>query len=263
MAPLVLVLMILQLAAGNEHFRKPDNFMDHLSNGMKFATDFLGSDSVALKVAEFVVKAFRPANRPGSTKPQYDELNDTSQDDESFAEENRPNYSVNDAPNPMSPLKYLVRLFGLQPSQISAVAVNALVFVAQMITTFLVGNKRRKNHHRSEDPADWILNKRSQKLQQFLSRAKNASLSEDIEDIVRDQGDEEETDCIRLLVCKITPFVRKMQDSVFNAVDLDPVPGGYRGAEVMYKHLPSAEEITTQSDVCERKHRDCDLNEEP
>lgn len=59
---------------------------------------------------------------------------DDSRSEENFAEENRPNYQVNEAPNPMAPLKYLVKLLGLQPNQISAVAVNALVFVAQMVS---------------------------------------------------------------------------------------------------------------------------------
>ncbi|KOB76014.1 Proctolin peptide [Operophtera brumata] len=129
---------------------------------------------------------------------------------------------VNEAPSPLAPLKNLVRLFGLQPNQISAVAVNALVFVAQMA-------------------------------------AKNETLPDSIEAMIREQGSAEETSCIRLLVCKITPFVNKMQKAVFGKEDQNGEP--IRGAAIMYRHLPSADEINDRHDICEKRHRDCSLNE--
>jgi hypothetical protein len=81
--------------------------------------------------------------------------------------------------------------------------------------------------------------------------------------MIRNQGDEEDTSCIRLLACKVTPFVHKMQKAVFgedngkeNNEDLK-----FRGATAMYRHLPSADEINKRSDICEQKYRDCNLNE--
>lgn len=100
--------------------------------------NFTGSESVALKVAEFVVRAFQTANRPRQTPtrrhPQTPDdayVDESSQSEE--IHENKPNADDYEVPSPMTPLKHLVRLFGLQPNQISAVAVNALVFVAQMV----------------------------------------------------------------------------------------------------------------------------------
>lgn len=94
---------------------------------------FSGSESVAQKVAEFVVKAFQTANNPhpapNRRHPPFSD-NYESQSEE-FSE--RPS-EINELPSPLAPLKHLVRLFGLQPNQISAVAVNALVFVAQMVS---------------------------------------------------------------------------------------------------------------------------------
>lgn len=86
---------------------------------------------MALKVAEFVVKAFQTANNPhlpSRRQPPFNENYDSQS--EEFSD--RPS-EVNEVPSPLTPLKHLVRLFGLQPNQISAVAVNALVFVAQMV----------------------------------------------------------------------------------------------------------------------------------
>lgn len=92
---------------------------------------------MALKVAEFVVRAFQTANHPRPTGTRRHPPNDAYVDESSQSEElheNYPNSEINEVPSPMTPLKHLVRLFGLQPNQISAVAVNALVFVAQMVS---------------------------------------------------------------------------------------------------------------------------------
>lgn len=91
-----------------------------------------GSESVALKVADFVVRAFQTNNPKPTRKPPLNDAYVEDEDDESIASENRPHYEINEIP--MTPFRQLVKLFGLQPNQISAVAVNALVFVAQMVS---------------------------------------------------------------------------------------------------------------------------------
>lgn len=96
---------------------------------------------MALKVAEFVVKAFQTVNKPATSNRRWP-LNDLHNEDsssysesESYSPNEGPDYDVNETQSPLTPLRQIVRLFGLQPSQISAVAVNALVFVAQMVST--------------------------------------------------------------------------------------------------------------------------------
>ncbi|CAH2982804.1 unnamed protein product [Chilo suppressalis] len=261
--PVFVILIVSSTFVTSEKYGR-DGFIDHLNNGMKFATDILGTESVASKVAEFVVKAFQTAAKPPSSAdrrhPSSQNAEYSSEDSEEITLDNRPNYNINEAPNPMTPLKYLVRLFGLQPNQISAVAVNALVFVAQMISTFLAGTKRPSRPYRSEDPTAWILNKRSRVLQDIISEARNDSLIDDIEDLIKNQGDEEETSCIRLLACKISPFVHKMQVAVFGTEKMEDFKK-VRGADSMYRHLPTAEEINKRSDICEQKHRSCNLKE--
>lgn len=78
--------------------------------------------------------------------------------------------------------------------------------------------------------------------------------------MIKEQGSEEETSCIRLLVCKITPFVNKMQKTVFGKDELDK-DENIRGAAIMYRHLPTEREIRERSDICEQRHRSCNLNE--
>lgn len=94
---------------------------------------------MALKVAEFVVRAFQTANKPPTSTrrwPQNDVHSEETSysESESYSQDKGPDYDVNETQSPLTPLRQIVRLFGLQPNQISAVAVNALVFVAQMVS---------------------------------------------------------------------------------------------------------------------------------
>ncbi|XP_045773591.1 uncharacterized protein LOC123872994 [Maniola jurtina] len=255
MASLVLCFLMFQFVTGNENHRS-DSILHHINSGMKIAQEFLGSESIALKVADLVVRAFQPL--PVKRQPS-DSYLDKSTDSDEDSGENRPNYNINEMPFSMSPLRHLVRLLGLQPKQISAVAVNALIFVAQMLTSFLAGPRNPTRQYRSEDLTTWILNKNSQRLQDLIATAKNESLPEHIEDLIPDQEYDEETSCIRLLVCKITPFVSKMQKAVFS--EDEELDKKMRGAAFMYRHLPTSEEINSRGKICERKYKDCKLYE--
>lgn len=90
---------------------------------------FSGTESVALKVADFVVRAFQPVKQSAKQRPSNN-YEESVESDKGFPKENEFNVKQS---APLSPWRHLVRLLGLQPNQISAVAVNALIFVAQMV----------------------------------------------------------------------------------------------------------------------------------
>ncbi|XP_068631858.1 uncharacterized protein [Battus philenor] len=266
MAMVILILLfVAPTTFGVENYRR-DNFIDKFSSGMKFAYDFLGTESVALKVADFVVRAFSTVNTKNAGKKQTEAIKDTiiednSHVDESSYEENRPNVNLHQTSSPVSPWRHLIRLLGLQPNQISAVAVNALVFVAQMISTFLSGTRHSKVPHRSDDPSSWILTKSSKRLQDLIITAKNETLPDNIGEFIKEHEFEEETSCIRLLVCKIKPFINKMQKTIFNNDNSKNHYTETSGAGILYRYLPATEEIDSRSQLCEKRHKDCNLNE--
>ncbi|XP_038212647.1 uncharacterized protein LOC119832900 [Zerene cesonia] len=261
MASLVVFFLIFHVASGDQNLRR-DSVIDHLTNGMKFAQDFLGSESIAMKVADFVVRAFQPKKNPTSQRkhPAYDDNPSTSSlhSGENYSQDKEHSYDVNESSNLLSPWRHLVKLLGLQTNQISAVAVNALIFIAQMITTFLSGPKHPNRQQRSDDLTTWMLNKNSKKLQELLATAKNESLPDLLEDLIRDQ-ESEDISCIQLLVCKITPFVNKMQKAVFGNEEI--VNNEYGGPSALYRHLPSREEFNSKSQFCEKRFKECNLNE--
>lgn len=90
--------------------------------------------------------------------------------------------------------------------------------------------------------------------------AKNESLSDLIEQMIQ-QESTEETSCIRLLVCKITPFINKMQNTVFSEDDPNDKSRERIGAAILYRHLPTSEEINSRINFCENRHKNCNLNE--
>ncbi|XP_045499838.1 uncharacterized protein LOC123697386 [Colias croceus] len=261
MASLVIFFIIFHVVSGDQNLKR-ESVIDHLTNGMKFAKDFLGSESVAMKVADFVVRAFQPKKNPTSQRkhPINEEYPSTSSlhSEENYSNDKYQNYDVNESPNLLSPWRHLVKLLGLQTNQISAVAVNALIFIAQMITTFLSGPKRPNRQQRSDDLSTWMLNKDSKKLQELLATAKNESLPDLLEDLIRKE-ESEDTSCIQLLVCKITPFVNKMQKTVFGNDEIVNNENG--GSTALYRHLPSQEEFKSQSQLCEKRFKECNLNE--
>lgn len=83
-------------------------------------------------MADFVVRAFQPDASTNKKQQQSQSYQGDSK--ENYEEGIKPSYNINEVPYSESPLRHLVRLLGLQPNQISAVAVNALIFVAQMVT---------------------------------------------------------------------------------------------------------------------------------
>lgn len=134
------------------------------------------------------------------------------------------------------------------------------LFLFLQITSFLTGPRKPNRQYRSEDLTTWILNKNSRRLQDLIEIARNESLPEHIEELIHDQESDEETTCIRLLVCKITPFINKMQKAVFSKED-EGIDRNLRGASYMYQNLPSSDEIKSRSEICEHKYKDCNLYE--
>lgn len=52
-----------------------------------------------------------------------------------------------------------------------------------------------------------------------------------------------------------------MQKAVFGDIGRDDSKSELKGSALMYRHLPSPQEINDRNDICERRHKNCDLNE--
>lgn len=82
----------------------------------------------------------------------------------------------------------------------------------------------------------------------------NKNLSKQIIEYIKEHSLDEETDCIQLLICKVSPFIDSMQKS------LEPKERNEdSGKNVLFKHMPSIENITAIGDKCEENHPYCRL----
>ncbi|KAJ8945426.1 hypothetical protein NQ318_009882 [Aromia moschata] len=59
---------------------------------------------------------------------------------------------------------------------------------------------------------DWVVNKEG--ISEIMSDVKDENLSSKVIEYIKERSLDEDTGCIQLLLCKSTPFIRKMQKSI-------------------------------------------------
>ncbi|XP_058066397.1 uncharacterized protein LOC131216017 [Anopheles bellator] len=204
-----------------------------------------------------------------------------------------------------SMMMVMMRLFGLDGGQLGAMLVNGIIFLAHVIGTNLGAFRkptpldpgmstflRDPPHARhppeaspdavpesnsSGNPLEWMLRNPSKRFRVLLDQVENSDLTEYLERELDhlDQYPPEDTDCIRLLMCKIKPFVRKMQHVVRDQITQPPPTGAEDGDETasdpqadqppdgpemlkgIYRNLPTSDEFRAQSKLCERQFTRC------
>lgn len=115
---------------------------------------------------------------------------------------------------------------------------------------------------------DWILEKQSKNpmLSKQLLDVQHKSLPQRIVRSI-DDGNETNTACIKLLLCKCAPFVWGMQKAVFDKNDSgDDVESEEKvndeksnRLDGFFKHLPDVEEFKKHGHECEIRYKDCKI----
>lgn len=99
----------------------------------------------------------------------------------------------------------------------------------------------------SWDPARLITESKNEKIQNLLEQARDENLASRL----IDRLDGDDSSCIRLLVCKISPVIKAAQYSLKNKSQ----DKWHR----MTSWLPNKDEFEENSDECENTHTDCSL----
>ncbi|XP_049542783.1 uncharacterized protein LOC125955684 [Anopheles darlingi] len=130
------------------------------------------------------------------------------------------------------------------------------------------------------NPLEWVLRNPSKRFRVLLEQVQGTDLTEHLERELEhlNQYGPADTDCIRLLMCKIKPFIRKMQYVVRDQIVPPPTggttnqqrpqqqqqstttPGPPSGGEILdgiYHNLPTADEFLQQSERCDQQFRHC------
>ncbi|KAF5302826.1 hypothetical protein FQA39_LY02006 [Lamprigera yunnana] len=150
----------------------------------------------------------------------------------------------------------LLRLLGLDAKKIGAIAVNAIIFVAQLISSSLSrpvpSQLAQAKNLDEESPYEWIIN--NSNIVDILSSVNDNNLPDNVIEYIKERGLDEETGCLQLLVCKTAPLIWGMQKSI-NSTHSVP-----KGKAALFANIPSTEEFSDYGDACEEKHPYCIIN---
>ncbi|XP_055857620.1 uncharacterized protein LOC129920300 [Episyrphus balteatus] len=274
----ILWIYLLSVVEG-KHVTKR-GFMDNINNGIKYAGQMMGINTAA-DVATLVAKAFSSEQVPPK---QFDSsfLFQTPSKHQSSERDTDPSIM-----NPTDMIGGLLRMIGFDAGKLGALAINALLMIAQLIgNTF----KKRKNSanfpkssedgrynddeessyddqqnersSRSDDtPLDWILTNPPEGLSDFMKQIIDGKLPDKlVEAIGRLETQNGQGDCIKLLMCKSAPFIWGMQKSVSNRLNgelNEAFTEKFKIQEPMsmlFQNLPEIEEYRRHDHLCEQRY---------
>ncbi|KAI4498871.1 hypothetical protein M0802_006046 [Mischocyttarus mexicanus] len=233
----LLVLIILDSFV----YVKADGMLDKIKTGLRYANDYL---EIVKDVTNLVSKSLNSENKGSSKRgdPGVDEPNQ------------------NQDFRPVNLITAFFRLIGLDSQKVAAIAVNSVIFLAQMISSLfdLPPVKTDKIDRSVEDetnelPSTWdplkfiLQNNQNDKMKILLDEARNEALPDRLIDTI----DGFDSACIRLLLCKTSIVIRSVQESLKNKKS--------NGIGSFTAWFPSKEDFERNSDECEDKYTDCRL----
>ncbi|KAL5275937.1 hypothetical protein ACFFRR_001641 [Megaselia abdita] len=259
-----------------------------LMDNIKYAGQMFGINTAA-DVATLVAKAFAT---PTDRSKQNEDLNLS------------PSENLNAIPttteaNPIAMIASFMKLFGFDSRKLGALALNAIIMIAQMISSAFItkpplgqgkfeqqaqGHSFQENYQqdnnseptstenyneevptssesqntkregRSSEPTgtfEWILEKVSKGMNSYGDSIRNKKLPDILTSMVEDMETERgQGECIKMLLCKSSPFIWKMQDTFINYVDGKTLK---KGEDAMFGNLPGIDEYKAHGKICEER----------
>ncbi|XP_057328563.1 uncharacterized protein LOC130669594 [Microplitis mediator] len=217
-----ILVSLVSLTSGEE------GFFDKLKNGLASMRSYL---ETVKEVAELVSKSLKQQ----SDRKKGDESTQSDGGNQNF--------------NSGNLASAFFRLLGLDSPKIAAITVNSAIFLAQVIASFFeIKSSRDESDDEIEfDPFQYIVESRDDKIKNLLQQAQNPELPRQL----IDQLDGMDLSCVKLLMCKISPFILKAQ----NSLKSDKKSSSRRSEFVSW--LPTQEVFEENSEACEREHEDC------
>ncbi|KAL1505785.1 hypothetical protein ABEB36_005266 [Hypothenemus hampei] len=152
-----------------------------------------------------------------------------------------------------------LKLFGFDSAKISAITINGLIFLAQLVGTSLIHKKEKGSEYQksesidSENPFNWVLE--NSEIFKLISMITDRKLPEYTIEYVKDHSStEEENGCVQQMICKISPFIWGMQRA------LTDTKNSIKEKKLLFdlfEYIPNVENIKMQSELCQQKYRLC------
>ncbi|XP_016971640.1 uncharacterized protein LOC108039221 [Drosophila rhopaloa] len=301
-----LLLSLLLYLGGQE---ASSGVIDNFGDGLKMAGQMFGINTAA-DVANLVAKAF--AGNPMTNVPNLmgyvqktfkapQQNNDEEEQKEDQSEEqSEPENAQEEPPVENStrrppPISFdsgqlftnMLRMVGFDTRKIGALALNALIMIAQAIGSSLMQVTRggggpsleaseslfEPSDHRPRSlsmgsPIDWFLQRSDRYSKRLIKDIMDRDLPEYIVDMIEAKEKPEEgkqAGCLKLLMCKGKPIIWGMQESLKKRLAGEPEEheedDSYFNKRIFFKYLPSLEDFRVHSDGCESKyHEECPRN---
>ncbi|XP_020817138.1 uncharacterized protein LOC110190823 [Drosophila serrata] len=306
----LLLTLLLYLGAQEASSGVMDNFGD----GLKMAGQMFGINTVS-DVANLVAKAFsgnspvpvaslmgflqngfqppQKNNADGESERAEEDQSEQQSETENAQEEPPTENSTRRPPSPLPGFDSgqiftnMLRMVGFDTRKLGALALNAIIMIAQAIGSTLMQATRggggtsidapdalfEPNEHRPRSlsmgsPIDWFLQRPDRYSKRLLKDIMDRDLPEHIVDIIEakeEKGNGQKAGCLKLLMCKSQPIIWGMQDSLKKRLageaEEDEDTDSYFNKQIFFKYLPKIEDFREHGASCEKKyHEECPKN---
>jgi len=153
-------------------------------------------------------------------------------------------------------LEGVMRMLGVDSDKLGVMALNALIYLAEWVTSSLLGEKNSVDSRSGAAVLDWLMDDNISQLSQVVHGAQQTSQhNRMIESIIERTGND--TACVQLLICKMSPVVWGAQNAVKQSFSARSLDGSV--LDSFYEFLPSMGDFVRFSESCESQFPACPL----
>ncbi|EDW36749.1 GL18431 [Drosophila persimilis] len=303
------IFLILLLYVGAQE-GNAGTVLDNVGDSLKMAGQMFGINTAA-DVANLVAQAFsgngsrgKPLGLMSILQHGFQPSEDQAEQNQSEQQEEPPQEDDGTRRPPHPPplmgsfdsgqlLTNMLRMVGFDARKLGALALNAIIMIAQAIGNTLMQATRggaggnngaafegpealyEPNDHQPRSlsmgsPIDWFLQRPGTHSKRLLGRIMDRDLPEHILDMIESKEDLErghEAGCLKMLMCKSKPIIWGMQNSLKKRLAGEPeLPEeqenhNFFNKGIFFKFLPSLKDFKEHSAGCEtRFNEECPRN---
>ncbi|XP_030747132.1 uncharacterized protein LOC115875767 [Sitophilus oryzae] len=225
--------------------KNQNTFFDSLFDRIRLGFGKFQNIDKAARVADLVSQAFGSGVKTDSVR----------QEEESEDGLKEPNILVR-----------FLKVLGINSKKIGVITVNVIIFIAQLLSKTLLNkasvskstspNQEELRNAKNGDPFSWIMEK--PEVRNIINEALNPKLPEEIIKYIKERSMDEETGCVQMLICKVSPIIRGMQKALnFTENYLHKDQNATVQKFVFSEYFPKVDEMLKHSWECEDKYHFC------
>lgn len=153
----------------------------------------------------------------------------------------------------------VLKLIGLDKISLNKLAMNVIMYVIEMVASSFLDTELNEIPDTRSDESPilkFLKHGPTRKIMEMLEEAQNPNLPQHIIDILK--RDNDDSACVQLLICKISPIIWGLQSSV-GEVAYSGFSRSFNDAVKV--NMPSMKELLGYSDQCDSSFPKCNLKQ--